>query len=216
MISEFEHENNTFPWRHLAARGVVGAGLRLHIPRAKAGQREQPITPELTKVLAREREMRDDSDGWVSPAARPKLSPSGHRTSMGRSFRRAVVAAGLNPAKVTPHVMRRTAITNFGDGGRRLADDPTDQRAQDAADGAALHPRLPAAYQPGDGAISRPLPEPSENENLGTTTPRLHKLRDGAGDERNRRHEFAFHLKAVGLEAGAGIEPTYGDLQSPA
>ncbi len=47
---------------------------RLFIPEAKAGSREQPITPELTDILRREREMRDDQDGWIFPALRPNLS----------------------------------------------------------------------------------------------------------------------------------------------
>ena len=35
---------------------------RIFVPDAKAGQREQPITPELTEMLLREREMRTDHD----------------------------------------------------------------------------------------------------------------------------------------------------------
>ena len=41
------------------------ANRRLFIPDAKAGEREQPITPELGRLLAREREMRDDREGWI-------------------------------------------------------------------------------------------------------------------------------------------------------
>ena len=32
---------------------------------------------------------------------------------LDKPFRRAVIAAGLDPAQVTPHVMRHTAITNL-------------------------------------------------------------------------------------------------------
>lgn len=84
--------------------------LRLFVPDAKAGQRVQPITPELAEMLAREREMRDDRSGWIFPSPH-KDSGTGHRARMDRAFRDAVKAAGLDPALVTPHVMRHTAIT---------------------------------------------------------------------------------------------------------
>jgi integrase len=45
--------------------------LRLFIPDAKAGQREQPITPELAAMLRIEREMRDDREGWIFPHCIP-------------------------------------------------------------------------------------------------------------------------------------------------
>ena len=92
---------------------------RILISDAKAGEREQPITPELTKVLLDEREMRDDQHGWVFPALRKSRRPN--RTRMTEPFRRAVVAAGLDPAFVTPHVMRHTAITNLVEAGADLA-----------------------------------------------------------------------------------------------
>ena len=38
---------------------------RLFVPRAKAGVREQPITPELAEILRKEREGRDDQKGWI-------------------------------------------------------------------------------------------------------------------------------------------------------
>ena len=41
---------------------------RLFVPKAKAGQREQPITPELIELLRAEREMREDRDGWIFPS----------------------------------------------------------------------------------------------------------------------------------------------------
>jgi integrase len=99
-------------------------GLRLHIPEAKAGQRIQPITPELRDVLLREREMADDPDGWIFPAVRAPLSAGGRRTRIDRSFARAVKAAGLTGI-VTPHSMRHTAITKLIQAGVDL---PTVQR----------------------------------------------------------------------------------------
>ena len=89
--------------------------LRLFIPDAKAGEREQPITPELASILRNEREMRDDDnrDEWVFLSPRPNASGTGHRHRMDKPFRRAVVRAGLDPKTITPHVMRHTAITNL-------------------------------------------------------------------------------------------------------
>lgn len=86
---------------------------RLFIPRAKGGMREQPITPELAKVLKAERESAKDPDGWIFPSPRPNASLTGHRHRMDKPFRRAVTRAKLDPDVVTPHVMRHTAITNL-------------------------------------------------------------------------------------------------------
>lgn len=101
--------------------------LRLFIPQAKAGEREQPITPELADILRKEKEMRDkgDQEGWIFSSPRPNASKTGHRDRMGKPFRRAVIAAGLDPEIVTPHVMRHTAITNLVKAGIDL---PTIQR----------------------------------------------------------------------------------------
>jgi integrase len=148
--------------------------LRLFIPQAKAGQREQPITQELADTLEREREGRDDQDGWIFPAVRPNLSIKGHRTRMDRSFRRSVIRAGLDPAKVTPHVMRHTAITNLVQSG---ADLPTIQRISGHKTLSKVMRYTHVHGQHIDRAIKaigRALPEPSENENAGTVTPKLH------------------------------------------
>jgi integrase len=65
-------------WDHLDL-----ANRRLFIPDAKAGQREQPITTELAEILANEREMRDDRDGWIFPSPHSDSS-AGHRARMDR------------------------------------------------------------------------------------------------------------------------------------
>jgi integrase len=97
---------------------------RLFIPDAKAGQRSQPLTTELVDILRHEREMRDDQKGWIFAAQR-RDSASGHRGRMARSFAVAVQRAGLDPALITPHVMRHTAITRLVESGAPL---PTIQR----------------------------------------------------------------------------------------
>jgi hypothetical protein len=69
--------------------------------------------------------MADDPKGWVFRSLRPGLSRLGHRTHMGRPFQRAVIRAGLDSKKVTPHVMRHTAITDLVQSGVDL---PTIQK----------------------------------------------------------------------------------------
>jgi len=83
---------------------------RIWIDRAKAGEREQPITVALRDALKKQREMEDDKDGWIFPAAR-KGGKRPHRRDMRDAFARAVGRAKLDPAFCTPHVMRHTAIT---------------------------------------------------------------------------------------------------------
>lgn len=83
---------------------------RIHIAKAKAGQREQPIPPQLADTLAKEREQREDREGWLFPTARADAKKP-HRQTMAEQFRRAVERAKLDPSKVTPHVLRHTAIT---------------------------------------------------------------------------------------------------------
>lgn len=85
---------------------------RIHIAQAKAGQRTQPITGALADMLAKEREQRDDQDGYLF-AVSSADSKTVHRRTMTRQFERAVKRAKLDPKKVTPHVMRHTAITRL-------------------------------------------------------------------------------------------------------
>lgn len=100
------------------------AHRRIFIPEAKAGEREQPITKALADMLAKQRKMEDDPDGWIFPAgSRVKKTP--HRTRMDRQFARAVIRAGMEPSQVTPHTMRRTAITRLV---KAKVDLPTIQR----------------------------------------------------------------------------------------
>lgn len=85
---------------------------RLFIPFAKGGSRVQPLTRSLTELLAEERSRRDDDerDGWVFPSP---TAATGHVPSFSGAFQRAVIAAGLSPDRITPHVMRHTAATNL-------------------------------------------------------------------------------------------------------
>lgn len=85
---------------------------RIHIDRAKAGQRTQPCTAALIEMLKTERGQREDQDGYIFAVTR-KDGKRGHRQTMTRQFERAAVRAKLDPRKVTPHVMRHTAITTL-------------------------------------------------------------------------------------------------------
>jgi integrase len=85
---------------------------RIYIGKAKAGQREQPMPQWLATLLVQEREQRADKQGWAFPT---KTANAKHpnRQSMAEQFARAVKRAKLDPAKVTPHVLRHTAITGL-------------------------------------------------------------------------------------------------------
>lgn len=88
------------------------AQRRIYVGRAKAGQREQPITPGLATTLEQEWRQQAEPQGWLFPTTR-KDAKHPHRQNMASQFRRAVERANLNPEKVTPHVLRHTAITTL-------------------------------------------------------------------------------------------------------
>lgn len=101
---------------------------RIHIPKAKAGQRDQPITPRLAKILKeqRDKEAAGNRTGWVFPSQPgKKVNKHPHCTNMGRQFARAVKAAKLEGRTITPHTMRHTAITRLVQAGVDL---PTIQK----------------------------------------------------------------------------------------
>jgi integrase len=147
--------------------------LRLFVPDAKAGQRAQPITPELAEMLRAEREMRDDRAGWIFPSFH-KDSRTGHRARMDSAFRDAVVRAGLDPELVTPHVMRHTAITVLVQAGVDL---PTIQKISGHKTLAMV---LRYAHVHGQhidraiGMIGRTVPELLPNKGGSTITQELH------------------------------------------
>lgn len=88
------------------------AQCRIFVPKAKGGSRNQPIPAGLSAALKAEHDQALDPDGWVFVPRKAK-SKSGHRTYMTSSFRRVVVRANLDRKRVTPHVMRHTAITKL-------------------------------------------------------------------------------------------------------
>ena len=155
--------------------------LRLFIPEAKAGSREQPITPELAEILRAERGGREDQDGWIFCSPRPNASLSGHRFRMDAPFRRAVIRAGLDPKIVTPHVMRHTAITNLVRAGIDL---PTIQKISGHKTLAMMLRYAHVHDQHIDRAIraiGRGIPEPNANRSGDTVTLKLHTQRKRPG-----------------------------------
>lgn len=105
-------------WEHYDAHR-----RRFYIPEAKAGEREQPVPVELAGVLKRVSEDRKVSTGYVFKGG--PGSKTGYRHTFRKAFARAVEKAGLDPATITPHVMRHTAITRLVKAGIDL---PTVQR----------------------------------------------------------------------------------------
>ncbi|MEO6153201.1 MAG: site-specific integrase [Croceibacterium sp.] len=88
------------------------ASHRIHIARAKAGQREQPMPPSLAVRLKVEWQRLGHPTGFLFPTNRADAKHP-HRQNMAKQFRRAVERAKLDPTKVTPHILRHTAITEL-------------------------------------------------------------------------------------------------------
>lgn len=85
---------------------------RIYVAKAKAGQREQPIPPSLAKLLKEQWELGDRPEDYIFQSA-GKNAKLPYRTTMAEQFRRTVIRAGLDSSKVTPHVLRHTAITSL-------------------------------------------------------------------------------------------------------
>jgi integrase len=92
------------------------------IPKAKAGAREQPITPDLATYLRNRLPMLPPGCPWLFPS---EGSRTGHAHTMRKAFRRSAHRAGLDPDQVTPHILRHTVVTHLIQAGVDL---PTVQR----------------------------------------------------------------------------------------
>ncbi|MGE8132714.1 tyrosine-type recombinase/integrase [Novosphingobium subterraneum] len=88
---------------------------RIFLPNAKAGPRYQPLSERLVRDLATERAKRpaEGRDGWIFPAR----TQEGHLKQFNQPYRRVVIAAGLCPTRVTPHLFRHTALTRLAEQG---------------------------------------------------------------------------------------------------
>jgi len=89
---------------------------RIYLPKAKNGARHQPFPDQIIQTLRCHCDMLPEPQGWLFPST----SPSGHRAYMTKQFRRTVVRAGLDPNRVTPHVMRHTLITRMVEDGAAI------------------------------------------------------------------------------------------------
>jgi integrase len=94
----------------------------IFIPQAKAGAREQPITPYLAEYLREHLKAIAEEQCWLFPSEKAK---DGHAVSIEKAFRRVVAEAGLDPKEVLRHTLRHTAITHLVQAGVDL---PTVQR----------------------------------------------------------------------------------------
>ena len=86
------------------------AGRTIFIPKAKAGVRKQPITGPLAEFLEGYLAALPAETPWLFPSA---TSAAGHTTDVRKAFRRAVMAAGLDPDRILRHTLRHTAITHM-------------------------------------------------------------------------------------------------------
>ena len=82
----------------------------IYIPQAKAGAREQPMTPFLAEFLKVYITSAQPGQRWLFPS---KNSKPGHVIAIEKSFRRVVTAAGLDPKQVVRHTLRHTAISHL-------------------------------------------------------------------------------------------------------
>lgn len=94
-------------WEHISTDSQ-----RIHIPTAKAGMREQPIPTRLADMLAEEWRKRGRPKGFLFPTTRADAKQA-HRSTMAKQFARAATRAGLDTTRVTPHILRHTAITEL-------------------------------------------------------------------------------------------------------
>lgn len=82
----------------------------IHIPVAKGGTREQPITKHLASYLSGYMAGLPKGCPWLFPSPGAK---SGHTMDVRKPFRRVVEAAGLDLETVVRHTLRHTAITHL-------------------------------------------------------------------------------------------------------
>jgi len=84
--------------------------LIIHIPKAKAGARQQPITPGLAAYLKSYIESLSEGESWLFPSPGAK---DGRTVNLDKPFKRCVAGAGLDPKQVLRHTLRHTAITHL-------------------------------------------------------------------------------------------------------
>jgi integrase len=83
----------------------------IYLPKAKAGDRFQPISRGLADYLRSL--IGDKTEGWLFPSIGTRKSKTGHTTSMRKAWSDVVKAAGLEEGQVVRHTLRHTAITHL-------------------------------------------------------------------------------------------------------
>ncbi len=83
---------------------------QIYVPKAKAGDRTQPITEDLASFLAEYLETLPNGTPWLFPSVGAQ---NGHTVDIRKAFVRAVITAGLDPKQVVRHTLRHTAITHL-------------------------------------------------------------------------------------------------------
>lgn len=136
------------------------------------------MTPALVEMLRKERKQRPEPerDRYIFPARRAISRDLGHTVQMSKPFKRVVERAGLDPEKVTPQVMRHTAITKLVEAGVDL---PTIQRISGQKTLAMVlrythvsSPHIDNAMK----ALDRTLPEPPAADQNAAETQVTHEL----------------------------------------
>jgi integrase len=146
----------------------------IFIPRAKAGAREQPITPQLATFLRGYEEALPPGTPWLFPSPGAE---GGHAVNIQKAFARVVGAAGLDPRTITPHTLRHTAITHLVQAGvdlptvKRISGHKTLAMVERYAHANGAH--IQTAMERLEGRIAIP---PAVNA-PGTITQELHKSR---------------------------------------
>jgi integrase-like protein len=96
--------------------------LLIHLPRAKTGARDVPISANLKQFLQQYLQSIGGDEMWLFASS---ASKSGHTESIAKPWHRIVEAAGLSDRHITRHTLRHTAITHLVQAGVDL---PTVQR----------------------------------------------------------------------------------------
>ena len=95
----------------IAKEDIALDRMKIHIPKAKGGARDQPITEDVAVFLKRYvAESVPLASKWLFPSP---AAAGGHRTTVTKPFRAAAVAAGLDPKQVVRHTLRHTAVSHL-------------------------------------------------------------------------------------------------------
>jgi integrase len=96
--------------------------LVIHLPKAKTGARDVPLSRNLKQFLQQYVQSVASACPWLFPSG---ASKSGHTEDLSKPWNRIIAAAGLEDRHITRHTLRHTAITHLVQAGVDL---PTVQR----------------------------------------------------------------------------------------